>query len=364
MSEYKILQPMKYATARNKDVLKEALSSDNYGIQLKVDGSSYVWARDLDGSVHLYGDKISKKTGEIIDKIDNVPHLKKFAEMFFPVGSQLIVEIACRYNWTARKWEEHSSSKYVNSIMLCSPPKAVERQEATEPCLAYVFDILFWNGEPVYKKDFAQRYGMLNALKEMWSAERREWLTFAELFVDNKSEKIAEWLSNGEEGGVLKALTSTNKVSAAHAVSEIGATPKRPMHTTYKIKQVDTVDVVIMDVQLPTKAYTGKDPDNYPYRDENDQPINRLYALGMVNGFVIGLYDDKNELVMIGTVASGLDDPMRKAAYDDPGDYIGKVIEVDCMSIDKAGKSLRHPRLMKMRPDKNPMHCTMKEVFA
>lgn len=365
MSEYKVLQPMKYATARSQEVLKEALASDNYGIELKVDGSSYVWAKDLDGSVHLYGDKISKKTGEIIDKIDNVPHLKAFAEKHFPPGSQLLVEITCKYNWTAGRWEERSSSKYVNSIMLCSPDKAVARQAQTEPCGAYVFDILFWAGVPHYPADFAERYETLMILKnKLIDPDAVRWLSFAKLYVEDKAEKIAEWLANGEEGGVLKMLHSQGRISAAHAVTEIGATVKRPMHTTYKIKQVDTVDVVIMDVQWPEKAYTGKDPENYPYRDEDGNPVNRLYALDMANGFVIGLYDDNGELIKIGTVASGLDDALRKEAYDHPDEFKGQVIEVDCMSIDKEGRSLRHPRLMKMRPDKNPETCTMKEVFA
>lgn len=364
MSEYKVYQPMKYATARNKDVLKEALNSDEYGIQLKVDGSSYVLAKDLDGSVHLYGNKISKKTGEVIDKIDNVPHLKDLAEEYFPEGSQIIVEIMCRYNWTSGKWEKRSNSKFVNSIMLSGPEKATERQAQTEFCHAYMFDILFWEGEPIYKWDFIERYNFLKDLYEKHFPQNVKWLEFAELYTDNKADRIADWLAAGEEGGVLKLLRSNNKASAAHAVSEIGATAKRPMHTTFKIKQVDTVDVVIMNMELPTKEYTGKDPENYPYRDGEGNPVNRLWALGMINSFVIGLYDENGELVKIGTVASGLDDVVRKEACDDPEKYLGQVIEVDCMSIDRAARSLRHPRLMRMRPDKEAKYCTMKEVFA
>ena len=363
MSEYKIFQPMKYATTKKIEVLKEALASDNYGIELKLDGSSYILAKDMDGSVHLYGDKISKKTGEIIDKIENVPHMKQYAEDNFPNGSQLIVEVTCRYNWTEGRWEARSNSKYVNSIMLSSPAKAIQRQQETELCGAYVFDILFWDGEAYYDKDFAERYEFLKKLESIEYNRNYPWLSFAELVTENKAEKIAEWLAAGEEGGVLKALHSIGKVSAKHAVSEIGSTAKRPMHTTYKIKQVDTVDVVIMDTELPAKAYTGKDPDNYPYRDEEGNPVNRLWALNMINAFTIGLYDG-DQLVKIGTVASGLDDTVRTTAFENPNEFIGQVIEVDCMSIDKEGRSLRHPRLMKFRPDKEARHCTMEVVFA
>lgn len=359
---YRLWQPQKYATAKKKEVLDAALASPDYGIELKIDGSSYVWSKDLDGSVHLYGDKISKKTGEVIDKIDNMPHLKAFAEEFFPIGSQLIVEIHSKFNWTAGRWEERSSSKFVNSIMLCKPEKAAARQEEIGPCGAYVFDVLYWGGKAYYTADFYDRYMFLKELEEETDFMNAPWLTFAELFIENKQEKIAEWIAAGEEGGVLKLLHSTNKVSAKHAVSNIGETAKRPMHTTYKIKQIDTVDVVIMGINLPTKEYTGKEPDQYPYRDEEGNPVNRLWYLGMANGFDIGLYKG-GELVKIGTVASGLDDEMRKMAADNAEAFVGEVIEVDCMSIDHDGHSLRHPRLIKMRPDKNAENCRWEDVF-
>ena len=50
---YRVLQPMKYATSKKKEVLDAALADPNYCIQLKKDGSSYLLAKDLDGSVHI-----------------------------------------------------------------------------------------------------------------------------------------------------------------------------------------------------------------------------------------------------------------------------------------------------------------------
>lgn len=355
MSEYKIWQPMKYATAKKKEVLDEALASDNYCIQLKKDGSSYTLAKDLDGSVHLYGDKISKKDGKVIDKIENLPHVKKWAEDYFPVGSQLLVEIC--YG---------ESSKDVNSIMLALPAKAIARQKETKLAEIYIFDILFWDNKSIYQEDFAERWDKIYQIACDLGGKNicPHWVNFAVTKYDNKSEVIAEWLAAGEEGGVLKMLHSTKKTSAAHAVREIGATAARPMNTTFKIKQVDTVDVVIMDIEMPSKPYQGKDPENYQYRDEEGNPVNRLWYLGYANAFVIGAYNDEGELVKIGTVASGLDDEMRKLAANSPDVFIGECIEVDCMSKDNASRTLRHPRLMKMRGDKAAESCLMKEVFA
>lgn len=361
MSEYKLYTQMKYFTAKKPEDLKAALASSNYSISLKKDGASYLLARDLDGSAHVYGDKISKKDNKPIDKIDNLPHVRKYILDNFPIGSQLLAEVTCRYNWTEGKWEERSNSKYVNSIMLCNGDKAALRQQQTEPCGIYVFDILFWDNESYFDRDFAERDEKLKELQNILPSE--SWLTYAENFIENKEELIAKWLSEGEEGGVLKAMHTMGKISAKYAVSDIGESAKRPAHTSYKIKQIDTIDVVILGVELPEKKYKGKNPDTYEYRDADGNPVNRLWALDMINAFVIGLFKN-DDFIIIGTVASGLTDEIRKAAFDDPHEYIGQVIECSCMSIDKKEHSLRHPRLMRFRPDKEAEECLFDETFG
>ena len=355
-NKYKIHTLMKYATSKKKEVLDAALASSNYCIQLKRDGASYIWSKDLDGTVHLYKDSISKKTGDYIDKIENVPHLKDFAEKHFPNGSQILVEIC--YG---------DKSADVNTIMLALPPKAIQRQNETKLAEAYIFDILYWNGDDVYGEDFEQRWDLMGDIWE-WDffadSHPPIWLSIATTYKRDKAEKITEWLAAGFEGGVLKMLRSTEKVSAAHAVREIGATAARPMHTTFKIKQVDTVDVVVMDVTYPTSEYTGKDAVNHAYKDEKGKAINRFYALGMINAFTIGAYDENNNLIKIGTVASGLDDEIRLEAAQNPDSWVGTVIEVDAMSLDKMAKTLRHPRLMRKHLDKRAEQCRLEDIFS
>jgi len=348
---YKIWQPMKYATAKKPEVLKAALLSPDYCIQLKKDGSSYVLAKDTDGSVHLYGDKISKKDGKVIDKIENVPHIKEWAEQHLPPETQLCVEIC--YG---------KESRDVNTIMLALPAKAVARQKETQLCQMYVFDFLYWGGEALYEQDFADRwYNGLEYLSiELLPDGEPRWITIAETVFDNKDDKISEWLAAGEEGGVLKLLHSNRKTSAAHHVRELGATPARPMNTTFKIKQVDTLDVIIIGYTEPEKEYTGKDPDTYQYRDDEGNPVNRLWKLGMFNAFIIGACQEDGQVIKIGTVASGLTDEIR---LGDPVEYLGQVIEITCMEKNIADHTLRHPRFMRFRPDKAPEDCVMEEIF-
>lgn len=351
MGDYGVYTMMKYATTKKPELLDEALNSDNYCITLKKDGASYYWAKDLNGSVHLYKDSISKKTGTLVDKIENVPHMKAFAEQYFPNGSQLVIEVC--YGKT---------SKDVNSIMLALPPKAIQRQNDSRLAKAYIFDITFWDNKSYHEKDFADRWAKIEEIfKELEMAPL--WMEFAVPVYEDKTAVIADWLARGEEGGVLKMLHSTSKTSAAYHLREIGCTAARPMHTTFKIKSLETTDVVIMGVEMPSKAYSGKDPENYKYRDEDGNPVNRLWKLGYANAFVIGAYDDAGNLVKIGTVASGLDDEMRAAAAQYPEDFILTTIEIECMSKDNISKTFRHPRFLRTRPDKPAQSCLMSEVF-
>lgn len=360
--KYGIYQPMKYAVAKSTDILKAALNSPDYGIELKRDGASYVWAKNLDGTVHLYGDKISKKTGEVIDKIDNVPHMKKYAEAHFPVGTQLLVEICAKADYSIGREIDKTKSSFVNGIMLCTPANAVARQEKYGWVEAYLFDVLFWNNTDIANLDCADRYThMCSIFKGLQCEQPANWFTLAEMITENKDEVIAEWLANGEEGGVLKLLHSTNKVSAAHVLRQIGQTAARPMHTTYKIKQVDQVDVIVTGIEMPTPEYTGQ-VENAKYFDTNGNPVNRLYALGYANAFRIGCYFC-GKIIEIGTVASGLNDELRKDMAENPDNYVGEVIAVTCMSVDKEGHSLRHPRFTQMRPDKSTINCTLDTIF-
>lgn len=366
--EYGIYQPQKYATAKTMDILKDALNSPEYGIQLKRDGASYVWAKDLDGSVHLYGDKVSKKTGDIIDKIENVPHMKFFAEKYFPVGTALVVEMCAHFDYASGTPVERTKSSYVNGIMLCTPQKAIARQAEYGVLEAYLFDVLFWSDTDIASMDCAGRIQHMESIYKGLCAEAAndslatEWFTLAETIYENKDEVITRWLAEGEEGGVLKLLHSSGRLSAKHHLRKIGETAARPMHVTYKVKQVDQVDVFVTGIEMPTPEYTGQ-IENAKHFDEDGNPVNRLYALGYANAFAIGAYDDEGCLRHIGTVASGLNDELRKDMAENPDKYIGEVIAVTCMSVDKEGHSLRHPRFTQMRPDKAAINCTFSEVF-
>ena len=74
-------------------------------------------------------------------------------------------------------------------------------------------------------------------------------------------------------------------------------------------------------------------------------------------------YNEEGKLVELGTVSSGITDEMRRQMTETPENYVGHVCSLDCMSIDRKEKTLRHPVFKCMRDDKNPHECLINEVF-
>ncbi len=331
MKYYDVKDPAK------KNLLSEAMESGDYFAEEKRDGYHYRFFKHPDGTCELLS-RNKGVSGDFNDKLDRVPHLEAAFENL-PNGTVLEGEVC--YGKT---------SKDVNTVMLCGAAKAIARQEATTLATYYVFDITYLEGVSVMGKSALERINLVKEVLDKYVDSR--CVEYAVPVLENISDYLAEILSSGREGIVLKKKGSRYLPG------------KRKAHDTYKIKQIDTADVLIMDVLMPTSEYTGKDPENYKYRDEEGNPINRLYALGYANSFVIGAYNEDGALVQIGTVASGLDDAIREMAANHPEDFIYTPIEVACMSKDCVGKTLRHPRLVKWRRDKAAKDCTLKDIFG
>ena len=49
---------------------------------------------------------------------------------------------------------------------------------------------------------------------------------------------------------------------------------------------------------------------------------------------------------------------------ENPNKYIGKVVALDCMSIDKKERTLRHPVFKEFREDKPAKDCLISEIFS
>nr|DAJ85879.1 MAG TPA: ATP-dependent DNA ligase [Caudoviricetes sp.] len=361
-----MIQPMLIWTlpANKKDKLSEICASGEYFATEKIDGALYQFCRTDKGN-YLFGRTVSVKNGLLTNKIDNVPHIDS-ALSCLPCGTVIVGEI----------YVPGGTSKNVTSIMGCLPAEAIKRQDKQGKIKYYLYDMIFYNGEDMQSWGAEARYQKLVETWNEFHLEQFDFLRLAESFDTGIEERLSQILAAGGEGIVLK------KKDAPYSEG------KRPAWATIKCKQMDTIDLVCTRAIEATKEYTGKELETWPYwqeRSERDQngeytwlssegqyyedylhnphiyrPVTKPYFYGWKTAIGIGAYDDEGNLKEIGTVSSGLTDEMR-AHLDN---YVGKVVALQCMSIDRKEKTLRHPIVKAWRDDKNAAECKLSEVFS
>lgn len=361
-----MIQPMLIWTlpSNKKDKLSEVCASGEYFAEEKKDGALYQFCRTDKGN-YLFGRTVSVKNGLLTNKIDNVPHINS-ALSCLPCGTVIVGEI----------YVSGGTSKNVTSIMGCLPAEAIKRQDKQGKIKYYLHDMIFYNGEDMQSWGAEARYQKLVEAWNKFHLEQFDFLQLAESFDTGIEERLSQILAAGGEGIVLK------KKDAPYSEG------KRPAWATIKCKQMDTIDLVCTRAIEATKEYTGKELETWPYwqeRSERDQngeytwlssegqyyedylhnphiyrPVTKPYFYGWKTAIGIGAYDDEGNLKEIGTVSSGLTDEMR-AHLDD---YVGKVVVLQCMSIDRKEKTLRHPIVKAWRDDKNVAECKLSEAFS
>ena len=339
-----------------KDSKAEAQSmifSNEYLGARKIDGAYYRFIKDMDGNMRLQG-RNRGVGGEFLNKIGHVPHLQPFFNSL-PNGTCLLGEIY---------FPNKEGSSNVTTIMGCLEQKAIERQKNGEKLHYYIFDIWAFDGRSMLKTPFKDRVELLRLLEDKYlreCASKNEicYVKFAHYYEGKELwGKLQIGLASGQEGIVI-----TKKDS----LPEPG---KRTARKTLKIKKElqETLDVVILDMNPPTRMYNGKEIETWKfwenvrtgeklngefYKDYQNgapiEPVTKTYFNGWAGSLVIGVKKG-DKLVPIGSL-SGLTDEVLQNWQN----YKGKIAEITCMEVfpSKNGVpgGLRHPKFLKWRED-------------
>ena len=365
------LEPMKYNGKPSQALIDEAFRGNGKWVaQQKYDGALYMLEKIDNDHIYLFARTKSRKTGELVEKSANVPHIIQWAKNL-PDDTVLLGEI----------YVPGGKSNNVTSIMGCTPINAQNRQYKSEayggPIHYYVFDCIRFNGINFVNTGFVNRFKKF----QDWFKEQDEipiWVELAHVYDQNFEAVLQNVFNNGGEGLVFKKFD---------AVYEPG---KRPTKTYFKMKEhLDSVDLICIGLEDPVRKYTGKEIEIWQYwiqRGEQDQngayqwhdfygyhykdyqqnphlwePVTKPWFFGWKNAMTLGLYK-AGELVEVGRVASGFTDAMREDMAQNPDKYLNHVVECEAMSTTKDG-ALRHPVFIRMRDDKNPEDCKYEEVF-
>lgn len=363
------LVPMKYNGKPSQTLIDEAFKGNGQWVaQQKYDGALYMLEKIDNDHIYLFARTKSRKTGELVEKSANVPHIVEWAKSL-PNDTVLIGEI----------YVPGGKSNSVTKIMGCTPQNAIARQKSTDYggfIHYYIFDCIRFDGVDLCNTGFVSRFKKFQDW--FYTQDVNVYIAQAFVYTDNFEETLYKILANGGEGMVFKK---------ADAIYEPG---KRPTRTYFKMKQhLDSLDFICIGLEDPVQKYTGKEIETWQYwtqRSEQDQngayqwhdycgyhykdyqqnphlwmPVTKPWFFGWKNAMTLGLYKD-GKIVEIGRVASGLTDAIREDMAINSNNYIDHVVEVECMSTTKDG-ALRHPVFVRMRDDKAPEDCKYEEVF-
>ncbi len=363
------LEPMKYNGKPSQTLIDEAFKGNGQWVaQQKYDGALYMLEKIDNEHIYLFARTKSRKTGELVEKSANVPHIIEWAKSL-PDDTVLLGEI----------YVPGGKSNDVTKIMGCTPTNAINRQKGTGYggfIHYYIFDCIRFNGINLCNTGFVARFKKFQDW--FYTQDINVYVEMSHVYTENFEEKLHNILANGGEGMVFKKFD---------AIYEPG---KRPTKTYFKMKQhMDSLDLVCIGLEDPIRKYTGKEIETWQYwieRGEMDQtgacqwiprhgyyykeyqsnphiyqPVTKPWYYGWKNAMTLGLYKN-GELIEIGRVVSGLTDIIREDMANNPDNYIGQVVEVECMSTTKDG-ALRHPVFIRMRDDKNSEDCRWEEIF-
>lgn len=359
INKYKEMPHMRYwslsakASDNQKKKLQAAVRGTDYYAVLKRDGAWYRFVKDGD-ELLLQSRTISKVTGVHVEKQDRVPHIMEELNQF-PDYTVLLGEICFS--------DGSGTSSEVISIIGCGAEKAVARQKDIK-LHYYIFDVLAYDGIAFDNQPAEKRMQMLQKISKQYDFKH---ISFTEPVFENIEEQIGIWLENGEEGAVLMKKDKPYKPGKTATA-----------WNTIKFKQslIDNIDLVIMGFTPPVTNYTGKYLQSWRYwenlktgelvegnyyLDGGYKAVSQYYFKGYIGGFELGAYYN-DELISVGKVAN-LTDEIRIDATKNPDKYLGMVVEVNAMSVDSHRNSLRHAKLVDLRPDKNDFECLYTEIF-
>jgi len=330
MTEIKTIYPMLASGGQLEGSLWD---NPEWWAEEKIDGSRYLMHIGKEGNRFTSRQK-SRKTGLPVEKTENVPHLAKM-DLGFLAGTILDGEM------------QHNDFSKTVSVMGSLPERAIALQEEIGWINYHVFDILEYKGEDVRElPHYARRKLLEEVMLQIRENDFNCFIDTTAIAKENKREFYENIVQKGGEGVILKNI---------HGKYRDGERSK----DWVKIKRYLTDDVVIIGSTLPSKIYDGKDRENWEYW-EDGKPVTKAWYNRWLGAIRFGKFKN-GKLVELGQT-SGIDDQMKELLSDGnhgiKEEYIGTVIEIGAMEQLKSG-AYRHPRFVRLRPDKDAEGCVL-----
>ena len=341
INDFAMMEPMRYydnpepktPTLREKRWDMISNKDNAYIASTKHDGDWGCFIHYSKGHNLIRSRSISKVTGVYGDYTAKLPTAVEVMDTW-PDNTVILAEICVD--------GEGTNANTIGTILRCLPEKAVERQKTTK-LKFWGFDLLMFNGQDYTNTPYMLRILELESfLNDDFTEVHGGAPHFrcTDVFADGFDfEDLAhEIITNGGEGLVIQRKDNHYWPGT------------RTAWKTLKLKQkMDSMELKVVAALDPTKEYTGDDPEHWPYRDVDGNPVTKPYYYGWKSAITVEYGNGTTD------VASGLTDSDREWLATDMAQ---KAIEsgelyavIYAMCENDLGK-LRHPVFVRFRyPD-------------
>ena len=392
-------EPMTAKELDTEDKQDEALADSNNYLEEKFDGTRalvYVFEEYN----RVFSRRISRKTNFYVENTDSVPQIRD--------------SVCGQMNGTILDGEMYipeQGFQLSSAVMNCKYDKAIERQEQLGYQVFHAFDILFFRGLDVRDKPLKLRKLYLRiAVAEIrspyiqlvnyfscgglvdTSSYVKEHGTVLGLY--NKLDKDTQYKNFTQYVEHHDLITSLSPRAFYEYIIATGGEGLiiKPKDGKYlhkrgweysKIKAFITRELILVGFSDPTREYEGKAPKDWKYY-EGDTPVTRNYYYNLVGNMILGVLISEEEYnsipknkrgkihrpshygirnvdsdyyIMEVCECGGYDDDFREQRTQRKHLIMGSVVEVKANGIMLDSGRMRHPRFLRMRPDKEAERC-------
>jgi ATP-dependent DNA ligase len=275
----------------------------------------------------------SDKTYAYIQREDNFPHIRDAVDPEL-AGTILDGEIMAPSAeiTTASGVKTNSLLNATVALTNCNPADSIATQKREGLVVFHVFDVLMYKGEGVTGKSYDERREILESVtRKIWASQHSTsvWLKLVKQMPACR-ESIAEAVKAGYEGVMLKLRTAEYKAG-------------KRMAAWQKIKLFGTLDAFVTG-WLPGE---GKNA-------------------GKVGALKMSLFDEiglEVEVCQHGAFTDEYRNSISKPDGSLADGVLGQVMEITGQGVTKQGR-IRHPHLVRLRPDKTKVECTLDQLNA
>jgi hypothetical protein len=297
--------PNSKQTYKSTDIKKIDPSNKDQWFTGKMDGALSILNIRPNKHLELWGYRKEKNSPALITYSAKVPQISHQRAPGDLNDTQVRGELVVLKNGKLIPLEQ------ISGLLNTSPEKSrLKQEQGNLEFNYYMFDVLRYNGKKLNNIPYAQKYEILKGLNKK---------------LNNKNIKIVPVAKNTEsKKRMIKAI-----LNKKHPLTSEGVVIQNSINskeTPIKAKVTETYDCIIEGVADGFGKYKNKG----------------------IGAFVCRMPNGKRTF----NVGSGLNDQLRKQAFKNPKQYIGKVIEVSATGEFK-DNTLRNPVFFRVHGDKN-----------